>query len=409
MLKKLPGLEKVKLAIRKFNFIGEEGKKILVGFSGGADSTYCLLALKSLGLNVKALHINHGLRETAQRDEEWCINFCKTIGVDIFVERIKIEGSTALEETARKKRYEIFRKYVKEHGFDTVALGHNLTDAFETFIFNSLRGSGLMGLVLPPKVEIFIRPLILMCREEVREYLKEAGYEWVEDESNLSNKFSRNRIRLYIEANLDKIFSNWCDRFVNTYINLWEEREYFQKLLNDFSDRNLVFTGGSFALRILDDIPVLRTLSQTLNVEIKPLRQIFYLKSGKCFIIRDWKIYRFNEFFVGFKREPKLEDLNLKVVMDNGRYKGLVKSMDKIILRFRKDGDVINSKRLGEVFHKRGIPPFLRDFYPIVEIGGKIAWIPFVYEEGGDKTIYLDRINPNMPDFFDVLRFIGLI
>ncbi|MEO0195997.1 MAG: tRNA lysidine(34) synthetase TilS [candidate division WOR-3 bacterium] len=408
MRKRLPGLEKVKLAIREFKLINEEGK-VLVGFSGGADSTYCLLALMELGFDVKALHINHGLRETAKRDEEWCINFCKTIGVDAFVERIKIEGHTALEEMGRKKRYEIFRRYAKEYGFNAVALGHNLTDAFETFLFNSLRGSGLMGLVLPPKAEIFIRPLILMCREEIREYLRDAGYEWVEDESNLSDKFSRNRIRMYVEPNLHKIFPNWCDRFANTYINLWEEREYFQRLLEEFSDKNLIFTGGAFALRISEDIRFLRTLSRILDVEIKPLRQIFYLKNGKCFVIKNWKIYRFNDFFVGFKREAKLEDLNLKVVEGEGRYTGRVKGLGEIILRFRKVGDAINSKRLGEIFYKKKIPTFLRDFYPIVEINGKIAWIPFVYEEGGEVTVGLDRINPKMPDFFDILRFMGLI
>ncbi|MEO0163772.1 MAG: TilS substrate C-terminal domain-containing protein, partial [candidate division WOR-3 bacterium] len=68
-----------------------------------------------------------------------------------------------------------------------------------------------------------------------------------------------------------------------------------------------------------------------------------------------------------------------------------------------------NSKRLGEIFYKKKIPTFLRDFYPIVEINGKIAWIPFVYEEGGEVTVGLDRINPKMPDFFDILRFMGLI
>jgi len=74
MSKKLLGLDKVKDAIRKFKMLENEDG-VLVGFSGGADSMYLLLALRELGFKVFALHINHGLRESAIRDESFCVDF----------------------------------------------------------------------------------------------------------------------------------------------------------------------------------------------------------------------------------------------------------------------------------------------------------------------------------------------
>jgi len=391
MSKKLLGLDKVKDAIKNFNML-EKGEKVLVGFSGGADSTYLLLALRELNFEVSALHINHGLRESAMRDEEFCVSFCKENGIEIFVERVKIGGEKGIEEEARRVRYEIFKKYALRMG-SKVALGHNLTDAFETFLFNGLRGSGIRGLIVPPKVEIFVRPLIFLCRDEIREYLKEAGYVWVEDESNLSEKFSRNRIRLNLEPMLEEVFPNWCGRFLNTYVNLYEEREFIENKLKDFSKENLKFAGGIFALKFSGKVEVLRILSDILNVEIKPLRQIFHMKNLGRFDIANWKLYKYNDYLVGIKKNLTLEDLNLAFVGEGK-------------VRFRKEAEVVDGKKLKDLFYKKGIPGFLRDVYPLVEREGKIVWVPFVFGEEAGKFVKIDELKY---DFFDVLRFVGIL
>mgnify|MGYP000706180850 CR=1 FL=1 len=391
MSKKLLGLDKVKDAIRKFKMLENEDG-VLVGFSGGADSMYLLLALRELGFKVFALHINHGLRESAIRDESFCVDFCKKNGIEIFVERVKIGGERGIEKRAREIRYNIFKMYSKEKGLK-VALGHNLTDAFETFVFNSLRGSGIRGLIIPPKVEIFVRPIIFLCRDEIREYLRDAGYTWVEDESNLSERFSRNRIRLRFEPILEEIFPNWCERFLNTYINLYEEREFFEEKLGEFAKENLKFAGGIFAIKISGKTEVLRILSDILKVEIKPLRQVFHLKNLGRFDISGWKLYRYNDYIIGIKKGLTLEDLNLKFVGEG-------------VVKFRKGGEFVDGKRLKDLFYQRRIPGFLRDVYPLVEMGGRIVWVPFVF---GEEVGRFDKLESDKDSLFDVLKFVGLL
>lgn len=391
MSKRLSGLDRVEEAIRRFNLL-ERGERVIVGFSGGADSLYLLLALREIGFEVSALHINHGLRETSLRDEEFCVNFCKENGIEIFVERVRIEGERGIEERAREIRYGIFKNYALEKG-SKIALGHNLTDAFETFIFNSLRGSGIRGLIIPPKVGVFVRPLIFLCRYEIREYLREAGYDWVEDESNLSDKFSRNRIRLRLEPILEEIFPNWCVRFLNTYINLYEEREFFDEKIENFKRENLKFAEGIFALKLSGKIEVLRVLSEILNVEIKPLRQIFHLKNLGRFDIAGWKLYRYNDYIIGIMKKLTLEDLNLRFVGEGK-------------VRFRREGEVVDGKKLKEIFYQKRIPGFLRDIYPLVERDGKIVWVPFVFGEDAGR---FEKIDAEREDFFEVLKFVGIL
>ncbi len=404
MFKKSLDLERVSEAVERFKLL-RDGDKVLVGFSGGADSTYCLLALKHLGYDISALHINHGIRKNALRDEIWCVEFCNSINVDIFVERIKVEGK-GIEEKARKKRYELFKIYSKKYGFNKVALAHNLTDAFETFLFNGIRGTGILGLIIPPKVGIFVRPLILMCREDIRNALRNAGYSWIEDESNLDPTFSRNRIRMFVEPEMKKIFINWCDRFRNTYINLYEEREELLGSVENYSSENFLKAGNMGLLRIKNEILSLRVLSRIMDVEIKPLRRIMSLRDGKTFIVRDKKLVKFKDFiFIIPNRALRLEDLNLKMA-DNGRYKGKISTPGIPIARFRKPGDTIGKLKVKHIFDKVKLPGFLRDIYPLVEVQGRIVWIPFIYEEGGEYHVGFDRLNPNEPDFFDILKMI---
>ncbi len=391
MSKRLLGLDKVKEAIRTFDMM-DKGEKVLVGFSGGADSLYLLLVLRELGFEVYALHINHGLRETSLRDEEFCVDFCKKNKIDIFVERVKIEGESRIEERAREIRYKFFKQYALKIG-SKVALGHNLTDAFETLVFNTIRGSGIRGLILPPKVEVFVRPLIFLCRDEIREYLKNAGYTWVEDESNLSERFSRNRIRINLEPALKGIFHNWCERFLNTYINLYEEKEFFEGKLKEFAKENLKFAGGIFALKLAGKTEVLRVLSDILKVEIKPLRQIFFIKNLGRFDIAGWKLYRYKDHIIGIKKDLTLNDLNLRFVGEG-------------TVRFRKEGETVNGKRLKDLFYRRRIPGFLRDIYPLIEKDGKVAWVPFVF---GNEVGKFEKVENDKDDFFDVLRFVGII
>ena len=213
-------LEKIEKANRDFSlFDGMES--VLVGLSGGADSTCLLLSMKALsskyGFKLYAVHINHMIRgKEADRDEEFSRNLCLKNDVAFFCERVDVpslskEMGTSLELCAREQRYQIFSKICKAHGIKHVATAHNSCDNAETIIFNLARGSGSKGLCgIPAKRTLedgvfVIRPLIYISRSEIEAYLEEHNQDFVTDSTNLESDYTRNYIRNEILPHLRKI------------------------------------------------------------------------------------------------------------------------------------------------------------------------------------------------------------
>ncbi len=186
-------------------------ERVLVGFSGGADSVCLLHFLHYLSqekhFRLAAVHINHGLRGTAAAaDARFCKNFCKEQNIDFFLEKVDVkklarEKKLSPEHAARKARYQAFSKVARKWGATQLALGHHLDDQAETVLLNLLRGTKAKGLAgIPPRrplckgVEI-IRPLLCITRQEVEDYLKNNHLSHITDETNTDETFTRNWIR----------------------------------------------------------------------------------------------------------------------------------------------------------------------------------------------------------------------
>ncbi len=193
---------KVLKTITEYNMLSE-CNTLGVGFSGGTDSVclcHILLRNKEL-LGIKklvAIHIHHGIRGAeADRDLEFCRNFCDQNGIDFVSYKADVpteaqKTGESLEECARRIRYGFFEK----SGCDKIATAHNLNDNMETFIFNFTRGASLSGLCGIPYVrDSFIRPLLDCSREEIEEYIRENELQYVVDSTNLSDDYTRNKIR----------------------------------------------------------------------------------------------------------------------------------------------------------------------------------------------------------------------
>ena len=169
-------LSKARIAIKKFSLI-ESDSRVLVGFSGGADSTVLLSVLHELlGEKVSAFHVNHMLRGSeADEDESFCREFCRKREIPFSCIRIDVAslcGGTGVEEAARNARYFALSEECRRVGASKIALAHTASDNIETVIFNLSRGASLSGMRgIPVKraqeeLEI-IRPLILCTREEI--------------------------------------------------------------------------------------------------------------------------------------------------------------------------------------------------------------------------------------------------
>lgn len=206
-------LEKIERANSDFCLF-DGCKKILVGLSGGADSTSLVHALCKLsekyGFEIIALHVNHMIRENeADRDEEFARSLCEKLKVEFLCERVDIpslskENGVSLELCARDARYEIFSRVCKDRGITHVATAHNACDNSETLIFNLVRGTGIKGLCgIPPKRPLcdgvmLIRPLIYAERHEIEKYLSDMGQSFVTDSTNSDTDYTRNFIRCKI-------------------------------------------------------------------------------------------------------------------------------------------------------------------------------------------------------------------
>lgn len=187
---------------------------VTVALSGGADSMSLLHFLASnsadLGIFVEAAHLNHHLRgEESNRDEEFVVNECKRLGVKLHIKQADIAGLAArqrcgAEECGRRERYAFFSTLRREGG--VTATAHSASDNAETVLFNIIRGCGTDGLSgIPPVRPGIIRPLIRCTREEIESYCRENGVPFVTDSTNLSDEYSRNRLRLNVIPQLKRI------------------------------------------------------------------------------------------------------------------------------------------------------------------------------------------------------------
>ncbi|MBO4289626.1 MAG: tRNA lysidine(34) synthetase TilS [Lachnospiraceae bacterium] len=195
-------LRQVEQDISRYGII-EQGDRITVGLSGGADSVCLLLLLLELkqkyGLTLKAVHVHHGLRGAeADEDEVFVRDLCERLGVPLAVRHADVKAQAertgcSVEEAGRKLRYRALRE---EAEGGKIATAHHSDDNCETILFNILRGTGFAGLAGIPQVNgDVIRPLLHVTREQIEDYLKEKGQPYRTDATNASPAYARNRIR----------------------------------------------------------------------------------------------------------------------------------------------------------------------------------------------------------------------
>src|SRR5512137_2006852 len=176
------------------------GDRLLVALSGGADSTALLGALAELRdagelKEVLALHVDHGLRAGSARDADACAAVCARLGVELRRAKVLVAPGN-VQSAARKVRYAALRREAILAGSTLVATGHTRDDQAETVLLRLLRGSGARGLAgIPPRRGTIVRPLIDRSRAEILAYLEDRELPHVEDPSNATPRFLRNRVR----------------------------------------------------------------------------------------------------------------------------------------------------------------------------------------------------------------------
>lgn len=187
--------------------------KILTAVSGGADSVALLRVLAALGCNCIAAHCNFHLRgDEADRDEAFVRKLCHDLDIelrctDFDVETYKKSHGVSTEMACRELRYEWFERQRAALGCSVIAVAHHRDDNIETFFLNLVRGSGITGLAgIKPCNGKIVRPLLGSSRDEIINYLKTLGQDYVTDSTNLENDYARNKIRNVMLPEISRLF-----------------------------------------------------------------------------------------------------------------------------------------------------------------------------------------------------------
>jgi len=176
---------------------------VAVAFSGGADSTALLsAAIASYPERVVALHINHGLQAAAVDFEAHCKRVCDALGVPLVIRRVTVTCGPrqSVEAQARLARYEALASAAESVNAGCVLLAQHAQDQLETVLIALSRGAGLPGLsgMAPQFVRHgmrFIRPILAVQGQALRDWLDGQGMAFIDDPTNQDTQFTRNRIR----------------------------------------------------------------------------------------------------------------------------------------------------------------------------------------------------------------------
>jgi len=212
------------------NSLFDKNDRILLAVSGGKDSVLMVHFFKQAGFKFGIAHCNFGLRaEESQRDERFVSTLATALEVPLYVTHFQTKLYAGVQKistqmAARDLRYNWFEEIRKDEGYDKIAVAHHQDDVIETLLLNLVRGTGIAGLHgILPKKGFLVRPLLFMSRAEIDALITANKIEFVEDSSNLSSIYARNKLRLAvipvlkeINPNLQETFERNIQRFTET-------------------------------------------------------------------------------------------------------------------------------------------------------------------------------------------------
>lgn len=425
----------------KKNKLISRGEVIGVACSGGRDSICLLHYLNSikaeLDCEVVAINVDHSIRANSTLDTEFVMQFCKEHHIRAYkfkCEAIKVakEEKLTLEQAARKVRYGVFETVVKKGLVDKIALAHHMNDQVETILLNIVRGCGLKGARGMDAVRdgIYIRPMLETPREEIMEYLDENNLEYVEDETNKDNAYSRNYIRNIVLPALRKQFgavdkniinfSEICkkdDEYINSQIDmstLIETKEFTKIPLTYFYmpepiiNRILFKVFSKYAPQDVERKHVNMTREFALQAnngniinlpfKIRVLKEYDYITIGHIKKRHITGEYEFRSGKLKIDGYGTIRTTTSKVRTEPKQHQHIVDA-DKIpegaIWRFRQEGDSFaplgleGTKKLKDYFIDKKIPQRMRDEIPVLAVGNKILIVADV--EIADEVKFTDQ------------------
>lgn len=228
-------LDRFKTHLHESGLIPPESK-LLVGYSGGPDSTALLVLLVESGFDCVAAHLHHGMRPEADRELDQCAAFADSLGIPFLSGRADIPAMSAklrigVEEAGRHARRAFFQQSAGQTGCSLIATGHTQDDHVETVLMNLARGAGMSGLGgIRPLRDGFVRPLLPFTRDETRMFCKERGLWFHDDPGNFDESFTRVKVRKRIIPEFEAVNPKFKSAVSRVAETLAEEDTFLQHM-----------------------------------------------------------------------------------------------------------------------------------------------------------------------------------
>ncbi len=379
---------------------------VAVAFSGGMDST-CLIHLlhnsaSKLGITVKAINVEHGIRgESSVLDSEFVKNFCDKYDIELKTYSVCVplfakQNGYSEEQAARILRYECFDNALIDGFCDKIATAHHSNDNAETVLFNLFRGSSLSGVCGIPKIACggkIIRPLLGATKDQIVHYVLSNGLEYVHDESNDENKYTRNFLRNEIIPQIEERFPE-MQANVSRFSFLANKDEALLSALSDklIDNNGVIFSDElNFPLFSRACIKVMKKLGITKDFESAHIEAIYSLKdcqTGKSVHLKNGVRAFKSKDRVIFERTEDEQDfeiaLSLPFEFHTSKYDILIEKVENILKKDPNalyfDGDklpktcVLRTRKTGdEILTFGGVRKSLKKYLNDKKIDARIS------------------------------------
>ncbi len=408
-----------------------------IAYSGGLDSHVLLHSMATLrkrlaGVQLLAVHVNHGLHGDSGQWASHCASVCREL--DVCCHQLEVDARSGRgespEATARRARYEAIGNIM--NAGDMVLTAHHRDDQAETLLLHLLRGSGPHGLAAMSLCRGFgkgwlARPLLDFSRAALREYAESKSLRWVDDPSNREDRFERNYVRHEV---MPALKMRW-PALTSVLARAASHQAEAARLLDDVADKDLEGIRGSTldtlsvaALSALNperqrnilrrwihslDLPLPTTahmervmgdvlsaqwdrtpLVRWPGAELRRYRDRLYampsLPPHEADVILPWTMSESLTMPVGELTAAQTTGRGLKISACASR---------RVEIRFRRGGERCrlpgrrHSCSLKNLVQQRGVPPWFRQRLPLVYVDGALAavadlWVcePFAAAEG---------------------------
>lgn len=248
------------------------GKKSLLAFSGGVDSSALFHILLENKIDFDIAIVNYNIRDTSHLEVQYAESLATKYNKKIYIHNCDISNESNQEKVARDIRYKFFEDVIEKNNYNTLITAHQLNDRMEWFLMQFTKGAGLKELMGYKEVDkrstySLVRPMLNVSRDELQEYLELHGINYFVDQTNFDKKYKRNYFRQEFSNTL---ISEFKDGISKSFEYLDKDARIYDVDMNIYKLYDKVYSVTS-----LDDALDIRTIDIILK------KDFGYLMSSK--------------------------------------------------------------------------------------------------------------------------------